>query len=538
MPRHNEKGEIVGLIGITRDITRRMQLRRLAEERTGMQKKIRAMEEMNKIKSEFVSIVSHELRTPLAIIKEAVGLVFDEITGPISDKQKEVLLKAKDNVGRLSNIIEELLDISRIESGRFRLHYSLVDFNDLLKDSQDFFKRLAEAKGIEIEYSLPKKHLNLFIDVGRINQVLTNLISNAIKFTEQDGKIKIEVKILENKIRIGIIDTGIGIAKKSLSRLFGKFIQVSGVAGIERKGVGLGLSIAQELVQRHGGEIWAESKLGVGSKFYFTLPRFYSTEVLERHIKDRINKLLDKGIPVHLINLLIVNFKEFKKRVKISPKKLFEDLDFIIENVLKQFPQTDHRKPEIALCNRRDGEYSILFPQTKEKEIAKVSNLLKHRIKTYFLNNKVENAFIDLGILPYPLKAHPHLTEHLPANIKIKRIYIGSEIRRFRRVSYKADIEILLPGDKIEPMQSVDISEGGICLVAKRRLATDAKVEIKLRLPNTKTSIHTKARVAWIKNIEASSKKQTNEYKVGLEFVRLKSVDKLKLSKFIKSISA
>ncbi|MBL7091799.1 MAG: PAS domain-containing protein [Candidatus Omnitrophica bacterium] len=537
MPRHNDKGQIIGLIGITRDITRRMQLMRLREEKTRVEKKLEALEGLNKMKSEFISVVSHELRTPLAIIKEALMLVFDEIAGPVNDKQKKVLIKAKDNIKRLGNIIDELLDISRIESGRFKLHYFLVNFNDLLKDSSEFFKRLAQDKGISLDYFLPKKQVNLFIDTDRISQALTNLINNAIKFTEQNGKIKVEVKILETKVRIGIIDTGIGIAKQNLPKLFNRFVQVPKVAGAERKGIGLGLSIAKELVEKHGGEIWAESKLGVGSKFYFTLPRFYSVELLDKQAKDRINNLLDKGKSVYLINLPIVNYKEFKKRIKISPRRLFEDLSSIMDVAFKESSRLQKEKPQIPLQDFRNGECSVLFPEAKEEEVTNVSNLLKNRIKKYFAENKLEGVFISTGILPYPAPTQLHKTERLPANVHIKKIYIGSEIRRFKRVYYKADIENFLPGSKTESGQTVDISEGGVCFVSERLLKTDTQVEIKLRLSKKKDTIFTQARVVWIKNMEQLLKKAVNKYKVGLEFVKLKNKDKKVLSKFIKSVS-
>lgn len=538
IPRYDGKGRIVGLIGITRDITHRMQFERLREEKMEVEKKLQALQEMNKMKSEFVSVVSHELRTPLAIIKEALMLIFDGLAGPINVKQKELLEKARENIGRLGNIIEELLDISRIESGRLKLYYSLVSLNDLVKDSAEFFKKLAQDKDISLDYTLPRSEVNLFIDAPRIIQVLTNLINNAIKFTEQGGKIKVEVKVFETKVRIGVIDTGIGIAKQDLAKLFNKFVQVSKIAGTEKKGVGLGLSIVKKLVQRHGGELWAESNLGVGSKFYFTLPQFYTVDTLEKQIREKINNLLIKDISLYLVNLLIVNFKEFKKRIKISSKSLFADLSLIIDGTFKEFSGRAHKeKPQIALEDIRHGEYSILFPEAKEAEAVRLSKLLQSRIKSYFTEQGEKDIFIDSGILPYPPETRLPRARHLPANIHIKKIYIGLEIRRFKRVYYKADIEVLLSENKAERGQTVDISKGGICFVSERLFATDAQMEIKLELPENKRLIFVRVRVAWIKNIEQLPKKSVDKYKVGLEFIKLKNKDKKILAKFIKSIS-
>lgn len=524
IPRYNDQGEIIGLIGITRDITRRMYFERLKKENIRIEKKLEALEELNKLKSEFTSTVSHELRTPLAIIKQLVMLVFDETVGPINDKQRETLKRARDNIERLKHLIDELLDISRIERGKLKLHYSLVNINGLLRDSSDFFKKLAQEKGISLNYYLPKKGVNLFIDADMINQVLSNLINNAIKFTERDGKIKLEVKVLEMKVRIGMIDTGIGIAKSDLPLIFHKFMQVSKIVSAERKGVGLGLSIARELVEKHGGEIWVESKLGVGSKFYFTLPRFCTPSVLDKRIRDRIDNLLDKGILVQFINVLIINYKEFKERIKIEPRKLFfKDLQVIIDIALKKVCQDKIRKSPIVITDIQHGRCSIILPGATDKKAIEVANLIKDEIKRYVIKSNGEDIFIASGIFSYSQKIHPHIIKHIPAGLSIKEIYINSEMRRFKRISYKANIKILLPENRTEAFETVDISEGGICLVSKRLLKTDSQVKIKLKLHKNKEPIHAKARVAWIKKMERLPRDTVNKYQVGLEFINLKN---------------
>jgi len=534
IPRYDDKGKIIGLIGITRDITRRMHLERIKEEKVRIEKRLEALEELNKLKSEFISTVSHELRTPLSIIKQLVMLVFNETTGPINEEQRETLKRARGNIERLKNIIDELLDISRIERDRFRLHYSLVNINELLRDSSDFFKKLAQDKGISLNYYLPKKQINLFMDVERVNQVLSNLIDNAIKFTEQGGKIKVEVKLLEAKVRIGVIDAGIGIAKSDLPKLFNKFAQVSKIPRVERKGVGLGLSIAKELVERHGGEIWVESKLGVGSKFYFTLLRFYTVSVLDKHIKDRINNFLDKGISVQFINLVIVNYREFKERVNVKPRSLFKDLKEIVDITFKEICRSDIEEPRIIQTDILNGKCSIIFPKATKKKATEVAKLLKDKLKRYFIKNKIEDVFIALGVLSYPKKVHPYTAKRLPVSLSIKEIYIGPEMRRFERIPYKANIKVLLPENKTEVTQTVNISEGGICFVSKRSLATDSQIKIELELPKNKKTIHVKARVAWIKEIGRLPGQAVNKYKVGLEFIGLKDKDRKILSKELK----
>ncbi|MDP3731687.1 MAG: ATP-binding protein [Candidatus Omnitrophota bacterium] len=537
IPRYDNKGRVIGLIGITRDITQRIQFEHLREEKASISKKLEVLEELNKMKSEFISIVSHELRTPLAIIKDVIMLLIDGIAGPVANKQKELLIKGKDNIARLDHIIEELLDISRIASGKIKMHYSLINLNDLLMDSSSFFKKLAQENGIDLEYKLPRSQINIFIDAGRINQVATNLINNAIKFTEQNGKIRVEVNIFEAKVRVGVIDTGTGIAKQDLPKIFNKFVQLTNEFQAERKGIGLGLSIAKELVEKNGGEIWVESELGVGSKFYFTLPRFYTGRVLSKDIRDKINNLLEKNIPVHLINLLVLNYKEFKKRLNIKPRKLFEDLKEITDGAYKKVCCFGKKEPQIALQDYAGGEFGILLPEANKEEAARFCNLVNDKIKKHFAKNKLENVFINLGGLSYPSEFHPITTKQLPGNVNIKKICIGSEIRHFPRISYKVDIDILLSANQIESSQSIDISEGGVCLVAERNIETDARVLIRLKFFKGDEPLSVMARVAWIKAIERVPEISVHKYRLGLEFINLKNRDKENISKFIKSIS-
>src|SRR3989338_8442029 len=220
IPRFDAKGKVIGLIGVTRDVTTRLHFEHAKEEKLHLKKKLEAIEDLNKIKSEFVSTVSHELKTPLAIIKQLLLLILDETVGIINNQQRDVLIKARNNLERLKNTIDKLLDVSRLERKKLKLRYSLVNLNDLFSDSEDFFKSLAKEKRVVLTYDLPKEEVSLFVDVERIVQVITNLVDNAIKFTEENGTIKVEVKVLETKVRVGVIDTGIGIAKPDVSKIF------------------------------------------------------------------------------------------------------------------------------------------------------------------------------------------------------------------------------------------------------------------------------------------------------------------------------
>lgn len=536
IPRLDKKGRIVGLIGITRDITHRMQLERMKGEKERAEKKLTILKEIDRVKSEFVAVLSHELRTPLAIAKEAVTQLFTRMAGPINPKQRKLLAMTKDNIERLRHMIENLLDMSRIEKRRLRLHYSLVNLNDLVMNSAEFFKKMAREKDIHLKYVIPREKINIFIDAERIIQVISNLINNAIKFTEQNGEITVEVKILENKIRVGVIDTGIGIDKRDLPKLFNRFAQVSAIADVAGKGLGLGLSIAKELVERHGGEIWSESTLGVGSKFYFALPSSFTIKMLDKRNRDKINRLLSKSTSVYLVNISIINFAEFTRMVNLRARRLCQDLKNNINDVLQEFSWPDIEKPPLVLQDHQYGTCSIIFSEVTEKETAKLCELLKERLRGYFAKNKTENVFINLGILSYPSPETLPTTLQLLANIYVKKIYIGSEIRRFKRINYKANVEILVPEKKTEFSQTIDISKAGICFISKAPLETDAQIKVGLRLPKKTKPLYLIGRVAWRKNLAQGLKGRPDKYKIGLEFSDSKDAKK-KIGQIMKSIS-
>jgi len=230
------------------------------------------LRELDKLKSDFISTVSHELRTPLSIVKEGINLVMDEIPGEINEKQKKVLTASKDNIDRLTRIINNLLDISKIESGKIELNKKEFNVAGVITRTINLFKSKAREKGLELKAEYALKKINLYADTDKINQIFINLVDNAIKFTDK-GVIEIFVREKKDEIECVVSDTGIGISKSDLPRVFSKFQQFGRVPGAGEKGTGLGLSIAKGLVEMHKGEIWAESELGKGTKFIFTIPK-------------------------------------------------------------------------------------------------------------------------------------------------------------------------------------------------------------------------------------------------------------------------
>jgi len=228
---------------------------------------------LEKLKDEFVSNVSHELRTPLSIIKEGVSLVLDEIVGEINKKQRTVLGTSKDNIDRLGRIINDLLDIAKIESGKLTLHKDNIDLVALVRRISQSYEIKIREKDLELKMNFSGEEIFAYVDEDRITQIFMNLINNAIKFTSK-GYILLSVIDKDNEIECSVEDTGRGITDEDVPKLFSKFEQFGRIpAGGIDKGTGLGLSIAKALVVSHNGNIRVESKIDSGTKFIFVLPK-------------------------------------------------------------------------------------------------------------------------------------------------------------------------------------------------------------------------------------------------------------------------
>ena len=229
------------------------------------------LEEALKVKSDFTSMVSHELRTPLTAIKEGIAIVLDGTAGAIGDEQKEFLEVAKRNVDRLARLINDILDFQKLEAGKIEFHRQENDINELVREVKKGMAPLAKQKGLDFTLRLDEAMPKIVFDHDRIFQVLTNLVNNAVKFTEK-GSITIITGQSDNIVRVSVQDTGPGIAKEDIPRLFQRFGQLK--AGVERKtgSSGLGLAISKDIIEHHQGKIWAESKPGEGVIFHFVLP--------------------------------------------------------------------------------------------------------------------------------------------------------------------------------------------------------------------------------------------------------------------------
>lgn len=249
------------------------------------------LEKLERLKSEFISIVSHELRTPLTSIKNSLDILMSGRCGEITQAADKFLSMAMRNVQRLSGIINDLLDLSKIEAGKMDFNFAPTNINTVIGYVKSALSEVAKTKGLNLITSEAENLPEITADAQRLEQVLTNLVSNAIKFTPENKTIKIssslvnskDIKINEyfkdsiklkdgNYVEVCVEDEGIGIAEKDLLHAFDKFAQIENSLSRKAGGTGLGLPIAKQLLEAHRGAIWCDSELHKGSKFYFVIP--------------------------------------------------------------------------------------------------------------------------------------------------------------------------------------------------------------------------------------------------------------------------
>lgn len=264
-------GEVDGYQGMFHDVTDKKELVLLRQAEEALRERNEVLHHLNEIKSEFVSMVSHELKNPLMITDHSLQMLFDQSLGPVNEKQQKFLRIGKEAIERLIRLVKDLLDVSKIEAGKMELHKQRIDMRELIQKTLELFKIQAQDKKIELQEEILCEDATAEADPDRIIQVLTNFVGNALKFTE-NGRIQVRVKKKENELECCVEDWGAGIAQENLHKVFGKFQQFSDSYELKQKGTGLGLSIAKAIVELHGGRVWVESKLGKGSRFFFTLP--------------------------------------------------------------------------------------------------------------------------------------------------------------------------------------------------------------------------------------------------------------------------
>jgi len=227
----------------------------------------------SKQRDDYVAMMVHELRSPLSVIKGSADLVLREEKNLEEDQKYTLLAQIKESSNDLLEVVNDILDVSKIESGRFEIKKKRGDLNKVLQEEADYYMALARDGEIGVETKLADDVPLFDFDADRIKHVMNNFLSNALKFTDAGGKVVIESSVIDNyHVQVSVSDTGSGVPDDMKGKLFNKFVQMENRKNVKEKGTGLGLVIAKGIVEAHGGSVWVEDNQPLGARFLFTIP--------------------------------------------------------------------------------------------------------------------------------------------------------------------------------------------------------------------------------------------------------------------------
>lgn len=230
------------------------------------------LRELAEMKEEFLALTTHDLRSPLTVISGVINFFTSGRLGELSPEQKNMVSMMERNTQSLIELVNDLLDASKLESGTMRLDVAVIDLGGVVGELCETMEPLAREKGLTLEEQLPKDLPPVEADRAKLRRILVNLLSNAVKFTNRGGRVSINAELRDGRVLVSVSDTGVGIAQEDVDRLFDKYEQARSRATRGEKGTGLGLYITRQLVELHGGRIEVKSELGRGSTFAFSLP--------------------------------------------------------------------------------------------------------------------------------------------------------------------------------------------------------------------------------------------------------------------------
>ncbi|MGB8227178.1 MAG: PAS domain S-box protein [Sedimentisphaerales bacterium] len=353
------------------------------------------------VKSEFTAMVSHELRTPLTAIKEGIALVFDGLAGEVNEEQKELLGISKKNVDRLTRLINGVLDFQKLDSGMMKFNLEANDINKVVKDVYKTMVSVVNNTGLDFLLELDNNLPMFSFDSDKIIQVLENLVTNAMKFTRR-GNITIKTSQYSDSIRVSVSDTGCGIKKEDMSKIFNRFEQL-GLGG-ERKtgGTGLGLAISREIIERHNGTIWFESAFGKGSIFTFTLPVCDTEGLLKRYINDGIKDASKNDTKMSLVLISIADFDKLKQELSRDEiDSALKDMEAVLENNLRR---AENRPPR-AVDNvfKLHSEIFVVLADCDKENTLRVKSRLEQVLDNYLADKNLAGSIKMLwGYAAYP----------------------------------------------------------------------------------------------------------------------------------------
>lgn len=307
--------------------------------------------QLDKAKSEFLSITSHELRTPITPLKAQLQMLQQEYFGKLTEKQKESLDVILRNAERLNKIIEDFLEISRIEAARLKFAFRKTDLSETVKDTVGLMEGFAKEKNIALAVTTGELPI-IEVDPDRISQVLRNLVHNAIKFSPLNSTVEIHAEAKKDAIMFSVSDHGVGLTPEDQIRVFEPFYQVEGTLSRNYGGTGLGLTICRGIIEAQKGKIWVDSKVGRGSTFYFTVPLIPVDEIEPIKVlfspKTEIEKKVRDEFMATLGPMGDVEFNELKNKHSLGKQDLFEYITSLEDQRILRHEHADTFKRNIG----------------------------------------------------------------------------------------------------------------------------------------------------------------------------------------------
>ncbi|MFH1783571.1 MAG: PAS domain-containing sensor histidine kinase [bacterium] len=353
------------------------------------------LEKANKAKSEFLVNMSHELRTPLNSVIGFSEVLLNKAFGEINQKQEEYVNDILDSGKHLLSLINDILDLSKVEAGKEELRIAPFSLKELMDESLGIFKEKAMKYNLELSIGSNNQTDIVVADRRKIKQVLFNLLSNATKFTPPGGKISIEVEEEPEQLLISVLDTGKGIPEKDYKRVFERFQQLDGGYTKKYPGTGIGLALVKEFTHMHKGDVWVKSEVDKWTRFTFSLPKDLDYKMFELHMVEAFDMAMVEGLFLAFIMIRIrYSYESGKQGISSDIRQVLEDVDPLLKNALY--------RPEDKLFKLRTGFCAVVLGKTDRASVEIVMNRFKETFDKYNLPGRFEDMIVDIKMVTYP----------------------------------------------------------------------------------------------------------------------------------------
>lgn len=351
--------------------------RELAESKRQIEDSYQKLQELDQIKSKFFANISHELRTPITLILAPTEMMLSRNLGKLTKDQEKYLTIMQTNSLRLLKLINNLLDLAKVDAGKMELYYNRADFAKYVNEVVFSVSPMAEKKSLVLQFSCEETIPEFFFDADKIEKVILNLVFNALKFTDK-GEITVTCSRQENDVLVKVADSGIGIPKEHMPKLFSRFSQADSSASRKYEGTGIGLALSRELVELHHGKIWAESEEGRGTTFLFTIPIYTRLEDVPGALDRRTE---------------IVPVPE-KRREEDWTKSLETQADYVTADIVRE------AAPLPEETSRTDSRHRLLLVEDNPNMLSYIASQLKDEYQLLFAKDGREGVERAMSEIP------------------------------------------------------------------------------------------------------------------------------------------